>query len=236
MISEPFIVDDRDRSVFRVRRATMTDAGILEQERAEIFDKSWLYVGHESELAQAHAWKARDVGGRPIIFVRGQDLDIRVFYNVCSHRGTTLCREAQGVSRVINCFYHAWGFETTGALVTVPSDQAYSEGFDRSELGLKSPARVDSYRGFYFLSYDLDVEPLNDFLPVIWSTATACRSRGLPSPSPASPALRSTCPTDWSRTSATCAAKAGSRPGSRRPRCPLRPQHTPPGRAGWSVA
>ena len=87
-----------------------------------------------------------------------------MFYNVCSHRGTTLCREPQGNSRVLNCFYHAWGFETTGELVSLPGEEAYGPGFDRASLGLKSPPRVDSYRGFYFLSYSTSVQPLEEFL------------------------------------------------------------------------
>jgi p-cumate 2,3-dioxygenase alpha subunit len=164
MISTPFIVDDREQSIFRTRRATMTDPDILVQEKAAIFDKSWLYVGHDSELAEPNEYRARDVGGRPVIFVRDQNMNINVFFNVCSHRGTTLCREAQGTSRVITCFYHAWGFETTGALVTVPGDEAYGSGFDRNGLGLKSPAHVDSYRGFYFLNYDSSAPPLSEFL------------------------------------------------------------------------
>jgi benzoate/toluate 1,2-dioxygenase alpha subunit len=164
MIPAPFIIDDRANSTFRVRRATMIDPDILAQEQIAIFDSGWLYVGHDSELAQPNEFRARDVGGRPVIFVRDQHGDVRVFYNVCSHRGTTLCREAQGNSRVLTCFYHAWGYETTGDLVTIPGDEAYGPGFDRASLGLKSPPQVDSYRGFYFLTYSPSAPPLGEFL------------------------------------------------------------------------
>jgi p-cumate 2,3-dioxygenase alpha subunit len=162
--SSPYIVDDRERSTFRVRRSTMTDSEILAREQEQIFDKSWLYVGHDGELKAPNEYRAREVGGRPVIFVRDQNLDVHVFYNVCSHRGTTLCREAQGTSRVLTCFYHAWGFETTGRLVTVPGDEAYGAGFDRGALGLKSPAQVASYRGFWFLNFDPAAPPLEEFL------------------------------------------------------------------------
>lgn len=164
MIAPPYIIDDRERSIFRVRRSTMTDPDILEQEQEKVFRSSWLYVGHDSELAAPNEYRAREVGGRPVIFVRDQAGAIHVFFNVCSHRGTTLCREAQGTSRVLTCFYHAWGFETSGALVTVPGDEAYSDRFDRDQLGLKSPAQVDSYRGFYFLNFDPSAPSLSDFL------------------------------------------------------------------------
>ena len=37
--------DDRERGVFRVNRRVFTDLEILEQERREVFDHSWLYAG-----------------------------------------------------------------------------------------------------------------------------------------------------------------------------------------------
>ena len=164
MTTTPYIIDDRDRGIFRVRRSTMTSAEALREEQEKIFSTAWLYVGHDSELAAPHEWRARQVAGRPVIFVRDENSEVHVFYNACSHRGTTLCREAQGTSRVITCFYHAWGFGTDGRLLTTPGDEAYSPGFDRSELGLKSPAHVDSYRGFWFLNFDRDAPPLAEFL------------------------------------------------------------------------
>ena len=164
MTATPYIIDDRGRGIFRVRRSTMTSAEVLREEQEKIFSTAWLYVGHDSELAAPHEWRGRQVAGRPVIFVRDGNSQVHVFYNVCSHRGTTLCREAQGTTRVITCFYHAWGFGTDGRLLTIPGDETYSPGFDRGELGLKSPAQVDSYRGFWFVNFDLDAPPLADFL------------------------------------------------------------------------
>ena len=164
MISGPFIIDDRKNATFRVRRATMTDPDILALEQAVVFGSSWLYVGHDSELPRPNDWRARDVGGRPVIFTRDQDGGVHVFYNVCSHRGTTLCREPQGNSRVFNCFYHSWGFETTGELVHLPGEEAYGDGFDRRALDLKSPPRIGCYRDFWFLSYSQSAPALEDYL------------------------------------------------------------------------
>ena len=44
------ITDDRERGIFRVNRRAFTDPEILERERREVFDRSWLYAGHESEI------------------------------------------------------------------------------------------------------------------------------------------------------------------------------------------
>jgi len=61
------IVDDRARGVFRVNRRAFTDPEILEQERREVFDRSWLYAGDESEIADPGDYVTRRVGGRPLI-------------------------------------------------------------------------------------------------------------------------------------------------------------------------
>ncbi len=164
MTATPYIIDDRSRSTFRVLREVMTDPGILGREKTEIFDRAWLYVGHESELSKPGDYRARSVGGRPVIFVRSAAGEVRIFYNACTHRGTTLCREAQGTARFFTCFYHAWSFDTSGRLATLPGEEGYGPGFDRTQLGLSSPAQVDSYRGFYFVSYDATTPSLAEFL------------------------------------------------------------------------
>ena len=63
------IVDDRARGIFRVNRRVFTDPEILEEERRQVFDRSWLYAGHESEIANPGDFITRKVGGRPLILV-----------------------------------------------------------------------------------------------------------------------------------------------------------------------
>lgn len=159
-----YVLDDRETPRFRVNRKAMVDPEVLAEERRRIFDRSWLYVGHESELAGPHDYRTRDVGGRPIIFLRDGDGQIRVFINACTHRGTVLCRENQGNSRFLKCFYHAWSFDTTGRLVAMPDEESYGPDFDRANLGLVAPPRVESYRGFVFTSYDPEIVDLSTYL------------------------------------------------------------------------
>jgi hypothetical protein len=67
---ENLIVDDRVNGIFRVNRRAFTDPAILDIEKREIFDKSWLYAGHASEIAKPGDFVTRRVGGRPLILVR----------------------------------------------------------------------------------------------------------------------------------------------------------------------
>src|SRR5690606_35566940 len=103
---ENLILEDRENGVFRVNRKAFTDAEIFELEKREIFDKCWLYAGHESEIKKPGDFITRRVGGRPLILVRSADGEPRVFLNSCPHRGNMVALEKSGNARAFTCFYH----------------------------------------------------------------------------------------------------------------------------------
>jgi len=159
------IIDDLDKGIFRVKRTAFTDREVLDQERRNIFDQSWLYVGHESELPNKGDFIKRKVGGRPVIFVRDDENEIRILFDACTHRGNTLGTAAKnGSTNKFVCFYHGWTFSTKGDLINVPDQAGYGDCLDRKELGLGSPARTDSYRGMVFMSMNKDIVDLSTYL------------------------------------------------------------------------
>ena len=158
------VVDDRERGVFRVKRTTMTSDEVWALERKRIFERCWLYVGHDSEIDAPGDYVRRKVAGRPLVFVRGRDGVVRAFYNSCTHRGARVCRQDRGNAKSFQCFYHAWTFSTEGKLVGVPDKEGYADGVAFEELGLRPVARLECYRDFWFVSFQPDVEPLEDYL------------------------------------------------------------------------
>jgi p-cumate 2,3-dioxygenase subunit alpha len=161
---EPLVLDNREAGLFRVNRRVFTEPTILEWERERIFQRGWIYAGHESEIPRPGDFRSRRVAGRPLILVRGQDGHVRALLNTCTHRGTLVCREQAGNAKTFQCPYHAWTYDTHGALVGVPGDDAYSEAFDRKELALRQAPRLESYRGFVFVSFTPAGEGLVDYL------------------------------------------------------------------------
>lgn len=161
---EGLVIDNRQDGLFRVNRRAFTDPHILELERERVFAQCWIYAGHESEIPNPGDFRARRVAGRPVILVRGTDGQVRVLLNTCTHRGAQVCRERTGNARTFQCPYHAWTYNNQGELVGVPGDEAYSEAFDRRELGLVSVPRMESYRGFVFVSFSPAVEGLVAYL------------------------------------------------------------------------
>lgn len=162
--ADRLIEEDEARGIFRVHRSTMTSPEILAAERTHVFAKSWLYVGHESEVRNAGDYVRRNVAGRPVFMARGRDGVVRTFFNTCTHRGATICRQAAGNAKTLQCFYHAWSFDLEGNLVGCPDEAAYGPGFDRSELGLRAVPHCESYRGFVFICFASEAERLERYL------------------------------------------------------------------------
>ena len=150
----PLIIDDRETPKFWVNRKTMIDEDILARERRDIFDKCWLYVGHESELPNINDFRTRRVGGRSVIFTRNQSNEINVLVNTCPHRGMVVESRPSGNGRLLRCFYHGWAFNTSGDLISMPDEESYPDGWSKAERCLPRPAHIDSYRGFWFLCWD----------------------------------------------------------------------------------
>src|SRR5258708_36858046 len=72
LTSSDMVVEDRQRHLFRVARRAFTDEDVLEQERRQIFDRCWLYLGHSSEIRNTCDFLTRAVGGREMIFNRAR--------------------------------------------------------------------------------------------------------------------------------------------------------------------
>src|SRR5262252_7886016 len=130
------IVDDKKAGIFRVNRRAFTENQYLELERSRVFDKCWIYAGHESEIPEPGDFRSRSVAGRRLIVVRGDDGAVRVLFNTCTHRGSLICRQPHGNARSFQCPYHAWTFNCRGDLIGVPGENSYSSAFKRAEFAL----------------------------------------------------------------------------------------------------
>lgn len=161
----PWIHEDTDELLFRVHRSALRSEEVFDLERERIFAASWLYLGHESELAGPGDYLVRRIGGRELIFCRDESGAIRVWFNTCPHRGTALCRDSGGTARFFRCFYHAWSFSPSGRLVSLPGKEAYpNEDVFEERLGLRPVPRHDTRSGFVFISYAPDGPDLDDHL------------------------------------------------------------------------
>jgi phenylpropionate dioxygenase-like ring-hydroxylating dioxygenase large terminal subunit len=147
----------------RVHRKIYTEADVFQAEMERIFERSWVFVGHESEVAAAGDYKTVPIGTQPAIMTRDEDGSINVLMNRCMHRGSTICQEPRGNSSYFRCWYHGWTYTNRGELAGVPYAGGYGKTFDRSKFGLLR-AKVGNYRGLVFASLNPEVPEITEHL------------------------------------------------------------------------
>ncbi len=147
-----------------VHRRVYADPAIFALEMARIFARAWIYVGHESQVAQPGDFITASVAQQPVVMLRHDDGGIRVLHNRCGHRGALVVTQRSGRAALLRCPYHGWTFRTDGALDAIPAAEGYDPGFDRAAHGMAALPRVANYRGFVFASLAEHGPGLADFL------------------------------------------------------------------------
>jgi phenylpropionate dioxygenase-like ring-hydroxylating dioxygenase large terminal subunit len=134
----------------RVHSRLYVDPQIFTDEIQRIFNRGWVYVGHEGEVPRAGDFVLKRIGQQPVIMVRDQEGRVELLLNRCRHRAATVCAEERGNTRAFRCAYHGWTFRLNGELSGVPYPEAYDKSFRKRDWGLTRVPRVAAYRGFVF--------------------------------------------------------------------------------------
>ncbi len=131
------------------------------RERAGVFGRAWLLLGHEAEAAAAGDWIAADIAGHRLLAVRGKNGALRAFHNVCRHRAGPLVQGAAGhCDGELVCAYHGWRYALDGRLRAATGFGA-AEGFDPRAFGLLE-LRLETWRGLVFVNLEAGAPPLAD--------------------------------------------------------------------------
>jgi len=136
----------------RVSRRVYTDPDIFELEMQRLFGRSWLFVGHESQIPNPGDYFTTELGRQPVIMIRHRDNSVRVLLNRCTHRGAKVLNERSGNAPRMSCLYHGWVFDSDGKLIGVPVAEGCAANFDTNDFGLAPVPRLETYRGFVFAS------------------------------------------------------------------------------------
>jgi benzoate/toluate 1,2-dioxygenase alpha subunit len=147
-------------------RNIYTDPGIFALEMEHMIEGGWVYAAHESQLPKPNDYFTLYVGRQPVLLTRDANGEIHGFLNTCAHRGAKVVRYTKGNQKVHLCMFHGWCFNPKGELINVTDEDSggYPPGFDRQKLGLTPVARLETYRGFIWVSLNADVPPLKTYL------------------------------------------------------------------------
>ncbi len=118
-----------------------TNQDYLAHEKEKIFYNKWTAIGVGSSIPRTGDAKPYNLLGTPLILIRDKKMDVRVFHNVCSHRGFKLLDEACTLKNVIRCPYHSWAYDFNGQLVATPHigglNNHQSKNFNKIKNNLK---------------------------------------------------------------------------------------------------
>lgn len=149
----------------RVPREVYIDPEVYRVEMERVFKgRVWILLGHESEIPEPGDYKTMDVGEIPIILVRAKSGAVNALVNACAHRGARLVDKPCGNVRTgFRCIYHMWNYDIDGNLLGVSLPDTFPEDFRKEDYGLPR-ARVATYRGAIFVSFNDDAPKLEDYL------------------------------------------------------------------------
>jgi len=142
-----------------------TDPEFYRLESEHLWSRSWLFACHDSELPEPGSYRVVDLVGAPVLLTRGDDGEIRAFYNSCRHRGAPVVRDEAGCERLLRCQYHSWTYDLQGNLVNVPDERDFV-GLCREERALVS-VRCETWAGLVFVNRDPNAGSLREWLAPI---------------------------------------------------------------------
>lgn len=139
--------------------AAYTEARYFEFERDFLFAKSWSALAFCDDHARAGGVTPLDFMGVPLLVARRKDGALKVFHNVCSHRGMRLVHAAAQTNGLVVCPYHAWSYDLNGALKATPhiggAGKNDAPGFCRERHGLRE-VRSHCWMGILFVNLSGD--------------------------------------------------------------------------------
>jgi 3-phenylpropionate/trans-cinnamate dioxygenase alpha subunit len=151
-----------------VSREVYVSDDVYQAELERIFTRSWLFLGHTSQLREPGDFLTTAMGEDAVIVAHGRDGRIRAMLNSCRHRGMRVCRADEGNAKSFRCPYHSWTYSNTGELTGVPKfHQGYGGAggvLDKAGWGLLEVPRVEEYKGFVFGNWDPVAVPLTEWL------------------------------------------------------------------------
>lgn len=138
------------------------DPVYFDEERNSVLFKNWTGLAVASDVPEPGDAKPIDFLGFPVLLIRDKDGDVRVFQNVCRHRGMILVEEPKKIRGAIRCPYHSWCYSTKGELVATPHvggpGQNTHDDMDKATLGL-AEIRSHIWRDVVFVNLSGDADP-----------------------------------------------------------------------------
>jgi len=147
--------------------ALYTSSSALDLERERIFKSGWVCIGFGKDVPDPGDARPVTLLGMPLLLERDRDGQVRVFENVCRHRGMILVDSPKNFGGVIRCPYHSWCYSLDGKLratphVGGPGINAH-DSIDHDNTGL-NPIATGVFMDAVFVNISGDAPPFEDWI------------------------------------------------------------------------
>ncbi|WP_284266181.1 aromatic ring-hydroxylating oxygenase subunit alpha [Roseicyclus amphidinii] len=141
------------------------DPATIAAENRACLETTWSAIAVGAEVPEPGDARPISFLGQPLLLLRDEEGAIRVFYNICRHRGMILVEEPRKIEGAIRCPYHSWCYAKDGRLVATPHvggpGANAHPGIDRATLGL-APVRMHVWRDVVFVNLSGDAAPFEE--------------------------------------------------------------------------
>jgi choline monooxygenase len=158
------------------------DADYFKYERDLVVARTWAGLAFADSIPDRAYARPLDFMGLPLLITRDRGGVLRVFHNVCSHRGMKLVAEPGEVPGILNCRYHCWGYALNGDLKSTPHiggvNRHAADGFDPAAHGLKA-VRSAEFMGIIFINLSGDAPAFEHHIaPLVARVGALLGARG----------------------------------------------------------
>jgi Rieske 2Fe-2S family protein len=133
-----------------------TSDAVFAADMEQVISQKWIVAGHVSRIPNKGDYFLFKIGAEQIIIIRENADSVRAFFNVCRHRGSTICQAESGNAPKLVCPYHAWTYGLDGKLLAA---RLMPEGFDKAENSLFA-CLIRVFHGLIFINMSED-EPVD---------------------------------------------------------------------------
>jgi phenylpropionate dioxygenase-like ring-hydroxylating dioxygenase large terminal subunit len=141
-----------------------TDERIFQLESETVFSSSWQVAARRDQLIKPGNYVTTEIAGEPIVVVRGNDNQLRAFFNVCRHHAAAVMNDEAGHANQMRCPYHGWTYSLEGELKGTPDFNDVCD-FDRSKNGLL-PVEISEWEKWVFVRLARDGDEGLEQFPV----------------------------------------------------------------------
>ena len=145
--------------------AHYTDQAVYDEERDALLFGTWAGLAVASDVPDPGDAIPMSFLGLPLLLLRDKTGVVRVFQNICRHRGMILVDAPKKIEGAIRCPYHSWCYGTNGKLVVTPHvggpGMNTHEDVDRDDLGLIE-VRSHIWRDVVFINVSGNERPFEE--------------------------------------------------------------------------